>query len=416
MGRAAVRLIIFWLLLLTARVWAAPGDLATLPSAGVREGTTEVDPPQAASPEPSEPTPVLSPLPSSVADAPRIAAGLLHLPSLPAGFNTFDARWLSFVYHPSSRERVQPLIGQADAVRHELTERLGFPVLSQVRVEIARTPGEMATFAPPGAPYPDYAAGVAYSEIGLVLLSLTPVHPGTEQDLGEVFRHELSHVALHDALNGQPVPRWFNEGFAVLASGETSFVRMKTLMMATVGGSLIPLRDIERSFPSDETKAQVAYAEAVDVVRFLVRREDAHRFRALIAELRTGKAFDRAVLDAYGVELSTLELEWRDDASRRYSIWPMLLSGTFFWVIALGVFVWAWRRKKRRDKLTLQRWTREEALEDMQRARLALRSEAARVHIVLATGAEVPVEQLPPLLSEIEVPRVEHDGQWHTLH
>jgi hypothetical protein len=415
MGRAAVRLIIFVLLSLTAPVWAA-GDLAPAPSVGVREGTTEVDPPRATPPGPSEPAAAVAVLPSSVADAPRIGLGVLHLPPLPAGFNSFDGRWLRFVYHPSSRERVQPLIAQADAVRHELTERLGFPVLSEVRVEIARTPGEMATFAPSGAPYPDYAAGVAYSEIGLVLLSLTPVHANAEQDLGEVFRHELSHVALHDALNGQPVPRWFNEGFAVLASGETSFVRMKTLMMATVGGSLIPLRDIERSFPSDETKALVAYAEAVDVVRFLVRREDAHRFRALIAELRSGKAFDQAVLDAYGVELSTLELEWRDDASRRYSIWPMLLSGTFFWVIALGVFVWAWRRKKRRDKLTLQRWTREEAVEDLQRARLALRSDAARVHIVLATGAEVPLGQLARPMTEIEVPRVEHDGQWHTLH
>ena len=41
---------------------------------------------------------------------------------------------------------------------------------------------------------------------------------------------------------------------------------------------------------------------------------------------------------------------------------------------------------------------------------------AAGLHIVLATGAEVPVGQLPPPMSEIEVPRVEHDGQWHTLH
>jgi hypothetical protein len=418
MGRAVFRLITLVVLLLTAPVWAAPSDPSAQPSAAVREGTTQVDPPRAADPpdEPPELAPAVSVLPSSVPDAPRVAAGALHLPALPAGFNRFDGRWLTFVYHPSSRERVQPLIAQADAVRHELTDRLGYPVLSQVRIEIARAPGEMATFAPSGAPYPDYAAGVAYSEIGLVLLSLTPVHAGSEQDLGEVFRHELSHVALHDALNGQPVPRWFNEGFAVLASGETSFARMKTLMMATVGGSLIPLRDIERSFPSDETKALVAYAEAVDVVRFLVRREDAHRFRALITELRNGKAFDRAVLDAYGVELSTLELEWRDDASRRYSIWPILLSGSFFWVIALGIFVWGWRRKKRRDLVTLQRWTREEAVEDMQRARLALRSEAARVHIVLATGPEVPVGQLPPALGEIEVPRVEHDGQWHTLH
>ncbi|HEY0462563.1 MAG TPA: hypothetical protein VGC79_00060, partial [Polyangiaceae bacterium] len=126
--------------------------------------------------------------------------------------------------------------------------------------------------------------------------------------------------------------------------------------------------------------------------------------------------FDQAVLDAYAVDLATLELEWRDDASRRYTLVPILLSGTFFWVIALGVALWAWRRRKRRDKLTLQRWAREEAVEDLQRARLALRTEAARVHIVLAKGAGIPVAQLAASASEVEVPVVEHDGSWHTLH
>ncbi len=304
-------------------------------------------------------------------------------------------------------------------MKHELTQRLGFPVLSQVRVAIARTPGEMETFAPSGAPYPEYAAGVAYPELGLVLLTLTPVHAGSEQDLPEVFRHELAHVALNDALNGQAVPRWFNEGFAVFASGESSFKRMQTLAMSTVGGSLIPLHELDRAFPNDETKALVAYAEAQDVVRFLVRREDVHRFRSLITELREGKSFDRAIQDAYGEELSSIEFEWREDASRRYTIWIFLLSGSLVWVVALAVFVWAWRRRKRRDKLVLQRWAREEAAEDLLRARIAQRNEAARVHIVLtkspdASGA-MPA-QLAPNMSEVEVPTVEHDGTWHTLH
>jgi len=418
MGRAALRQIVLLLLLLCAPAWAAPGSAAPRAAVAVREGTTEVDPPRAGTAEePAEPAAAVSALPFSVADAPRLDAGVLRMPPLPAGFNTYGARWLTFVYPPSSRERIQPLVAQADAVRSELTERLGFPVLSEVRVEIARTPLEMTTLAPPGAPYPEYAAGVAYSELGLVLLTLAPVHPGSEQDLGQVFRHELAHVALNDALSGRPVPRWFNEGFAVFASGESAFVRMKTLSMATVGGSLIPLRELERSFPSDETKAQVAYAEAVDVLRFLVRREDAHRFRALISELRSGKPFDSAVLGAYGVDLSTLELEWRDDVSRRYTFWPILLSGTFLWVLALAVFVWGWRRRRRRDKLTLQRWAREEAMEDLQRARLAMRTEAARVHIVLAKASDAPAAQLAmPPPSEVEVPRVEHDGAWHTLH
>ena len=439
MGRAAARLISWCLLALLLLVAgsssAAPGDLVPPPPppSEIREGSTVVAPPRAGPSAPTEDAdatdtaPSTNELPSSVADAPRVGHGVLRMPPIPAGFNTYDAGWVRFVYHPSSLGRVQPLIAQAAAVRHDLSERLGFPVLSEVRVMIARTTGEMETFAPSGAPYPEYAAGVAYSDLGLVLLSLTPLHAGQEQDLGEVFRHELAHVALHDALNGQSVPRWFNEGFAVFASGESSFARMKTLSMSTVGGSLIPLHELERSFPNDETKAQVAYAEAVDVVRFLVRREDIHRFRTLITELREAKTFEQAVLDAYAVDLATLELEWRDDASRRYTFLPILLSGTFFWVIALGLAVWAWRRRKRRDKLVLQRWAREEAMEDLhrERARLALRNEAARVHIVLSRGNEVPVAQLAAAsasaaasaaASEVEVPVVEHDGSWHTLH
>jgi len=426
MGRLAARLFVWCLLplllLVAGSAFAVPSDLIPPPPppAEIREGHTELAAPRAgagSTEDAVDTAPTVSTLPSSVSDEPRVGRGVLRLPPIPAGFNSKDLGWIRFIYHPSSLERVQPLIDQAQAVRHDLTERLGFPVLSEVRVEIARTPGEMATFAPSGAPYPEYAAGVAYSELGLVLLSLAPIHAGQEQDLGEVFRHELAHVALHDALNGQSVPRWFNEGFAVFASGESSFARMKTLSMSTVGGSLIPLHELERSFPNDETKAQVAYAEAVDVVRFLVRREDIHRFRSLVTELREGKAFEQAVLDAYAVDLATLELEWRDDASRRYTFVPLLLSGTFFWVIALGLAVWAWRRRKRRDKLTLQKWAREEAVEDLQRARLALRTEAARVHIVLAKAAnEVPVAQLAASASEVEIPVVEHDGSWHTLH
>ncbi len=424
MGRAASRLILFLVLLFAAPVFGAPGDLvappAPPPAAEVREGQTVLNPPSpSARPvdDPADAGSAVTALPSSVADAPQAGAGTLHMPPLPAGFNTFDAGWIRFVYHPSSRERVQPLIAQAAAVRSELAERLGFPVLSEVRVMIARTPGEMETFAPSGAPYPAYAAGVAYSELGLVLLSLNPVHPGTEQDLGEVFRHELAHVALHDALDGRPVPRWFNEGFAVFASGESSFKRMQTLAMSTIGGSLIPLHDLERVFPDDETKALIAYAEAQDVVRFLVRREDVHRFRSLITELREGKTFEHAALDAYGEDLSTLEFEWREDASRRYTIWIFLLSGSFVWVIALGVFVWAWRRRKRRDKLVLQRWAREEAAEDVLRVHLAQRAEAARVHIVLTKNADMPATPMtPPGMAEVEIPIVEHDGSWHTLH
>lgn len=357
-------------------------------------------------------------------DAPRSHAGTLRLPGVPAGFNTYDGGWIKFVYHPSIRERVQPLIADAAATRTALTEWLGAPVLAEVRVVVARTPGEMAALAPPNAPYPDYAAGVAYPEIGLVLLTIKPVHPNSQQDLAEVFRHELAHVALEDAVGGRPVPRWFNEGFAVLASGETSFPRMRSLAAATISDNLLSLSQLERTFPMQEWEAEIAYAQAADVVRFLIRREEKHRFRGLISRLHDGESMDAALLNSYGAETATLETEWRNDVARRYTFYPVLFSGSIIWAGTLGLFAFGWHKKRRKAAATLARWEREEAAEDEARRRIALRADpsgpAPRVHIVLTRQSDEGAASVPPpalqRLPEIEVPKVEHDGQWHTLH
>ncbi|HVY30046.1 MAG TPA: peptidase MA family metallohydrolase [Polyangiaceae bacterium] len=410
-------LLLVWL----AAVWPQAAWSAPLAEeARVRTGTTELHDGA------SDGAAIVESRREAPADAPRSQAGQLRLPDVPAGFNTYDGGWIKFVYHPSIRERVQPLIADAPTVRTSLTEWVGQPVLSEVRVMVARTPGEMATLAPPNAPYPDYAAGVAYPEIGLVLLTVKPVHANVQQDLNEVFRHELAHVALEDAVAGRPIPRWFNEGFAVMASGETSFVRMSTLVNATFSGRLLSLAQLERTFPSNEDDAGVAYAQAADVVRFLVRRQELHRFRGLVSRLRDGETMDGALLNSYGEETTSLETEWRDDVTRRYAFFPALGSGSLVWAGTLGLFALGWRKKRKKAQATLARWRKEEAAEDEMRKRLALRVDTSgpspRVHIVLARNQadDSAPPSVPPAmlqkLPDVEVPKVEHDGQWHTLH
>jgi hypothetical protein len=403
------------LLLLAAFVLAlvtGGSAVAESPPAGmpVRIGVSTPAPP-APEPERAGPDPETHAPP---ADAPRIDSKLA-IPPPPAGFNTHDGGWIKFAYEPGLRERVQPLITQADAARAELVRRFGRPVLSKVTVYVARTPGEMASLAPEGAPFPRYAAGVAYSDIGFVLLTLHPVDPNSRHDLGEVFRHELAHVALHDAVDGRPVPRWFNEGVAVFVSGEGSVTRLQTLWTATVADELLPLGRLERTFPTDAVGVSVAYAQAADVVRFLIRRQDQQRFTGLVERVRKGQDFERALNDSYGLDLATLEFEWREDVARRYTFWPVIFSGTVIWVGAIGLFIWGWRRRKKRSGVTLARWGREEAAEDELRRRLR-EAEAGRVRIVFAREARSEVVDIKPRVEEIEVPRVEHEGGWHTLH
>jgi len=351
------------------------------------------------------------------ADAPRMPDRDAERPSPPAGFNRYDAGWIHFAYPPEVRERIQVLIDRADGAREGLIARLGTPVLRHLYVRIARTPGEMATLAPPGTTYPKYAAAVAYPDLDLVLLTLQPLYPNDHHDIVEAFVHEMAHVALHDAVRGHPVPLWFNEGFAVFASGESSIVRLQTLWTATLAGTLIPLTRLESAFPRDPQTASIAYAEAADVVRYLVRTEDRYRFDGLVSRLSKGVDFGAALAGAYGIDLANLESEWRADLGRRYTFWPVLASTSVLWFGIVGLCFWAIRRRKFHNQAILERWRKEEAEQaDLPSVRQSS-NVTPRVHIVLA-GVSQRRSGPPPVLGvpESEVPKVVHDGQLHTLH
>ena len=58
----------------------------------------------------------------------------------------------------------------------------------------------MAKLAPTGAPPPAYAVGVAYPALRLILLSMVTPDKWLPPDLDAVYTHELSHVALHEAV------------------------------------------------------------------------------------------------------------------------------------------------------------------------------------------------------------------------
>ncbi len=346
------------------------------------------------------------------------AAGALERPPVPSDYSTYDGGWIRMAYHPSLAARAQVLREEAEKVRLELQQFLGRPVLQDVDVRIGRTAGEMETLAPKGAGFPRYAAGVAFSELGLVLLTAAPRYPGAHHDLSEVFRHELAHIALHDAVSRENVPRWFNEGFAIHASHEAETSRMQALWTATLSGNLIPFKQITRSFPADGQTASIAYAQAADMVRFLMRGGEEHRFQALIRRVETGQTFDQALFDAYATDMFSLEKGWREDVARRYTFWPVLFGGSLIWVAGFGLLIFGYTKRRKRAAAKMARWAREEAIEDAQRQwAQALLARSGRVRVVVSesgSGAEES-KQNGTVISQ-PVPSIEHEGQRHTLH
>lgn len=323
------------------------------------------------------------------------------LPPTPASYEVQHLGWWTIEYPAAVRDRVRPLVENANQWKAGLVADFGQDVLTEpVLVRVGRTWEDMATLVPRELGVLPYAAGETYMPTRLVLLSLTEPVGGGATDLETTFHHELAHVALYDAVGGRHVPLWFNEGLAVHESGEHPVQRMKVLWDATLFRQLLPLGDLDRRFPMHQDDVSIAYAESADVVRFLLRGKDRLRFVSLIERVRDGAPFDHALADAYGTDVRKLEFQWREDCAKRNTFAPMLASGSFVWVLAFGAMVLGYRRRRRDAQATLARWEKEEQLE----------AKVAKP----AVDDEAPFTDPARVLAGL--PKIEHDGGWHTLH
>jgi Peptidase MA superfamily len=348
-----------------------------------------------------ESAPNLLPRDVSVVVQPEAA----KLPPIPGDFQRLEHGWITLELPSSLRDRGDALLREADDFRARLSEDFGQPALDGLVVRIARTPEQMAELAPESAPPPPYAAGVAYPSLHLVLLAMQAPQTWDAPDLPELLQHELTHVALTDAVAGHHVPRWFDEGLAIHESGEVPWARTKTLWDATLAKRLLPLSYLDKGFPADSYEVNEAYAESADFVRFLMRDTDRARFGSLLQRMRAGVPFDRTLEDAYGADVRKLEYEWREELGRRFGVIPMVTGGGLLWVLVMGLAGAAWLKKRRRARAKLAEWAREEAAMDS-----VLASSSAATE-----GAVGPAEHdVPPRMPSIPV--VEHDGRWHTLH
>jgi hypothetical protein len=262
---------------------------------------------------------------------------------------------------------------------------------------------------------------VAFPAEGLILVSLTEPQSFLHPAVSRVLVHELAHVALHRAVLGKDLPRWLSEGYAIDRAGERSLARVRTLWDGALQGRLLGIRQLSREFPEQPAEVDLAYTQAADLAGWLLDRDaDGARFRKLLDRIRNGASFEQAVHGAYGMDLDTLEQNWRTAIASRFGRWPTLLSGlTVVWAAAALLLVVAYVRVRRRHERTLQRWESEEAVLDV--------PQAAPAH---AAGPPQPPQ--PPFSRtpaddvldawgdqqrrEPGVPTVVHDGRSYTLH
>ena len=212
---------------------------------------------------------------------------------------------------------------------------------------------------------PTWVSGVAHSPSGEIAISMHDPD-GSRSDLETLLRHELVHVALHRATGGAELPRWFHEGVAESLANEIDLMRAEALAGAVFGRGVPALDNIEAEFRGDARQASVAYAAARDFATWLRYPDpDEAHFRQLLSQLRNGREFEQAFVDAYGIPLEELDRQWRTGLFGRFVWFPLLGSGSLPFLLLGPAVAYAWVRRR---KQLAAGWARLEAEDRAERA------------------------------------------------
>jgi hypothetical protein len=150
-------------------------------------------------------------------------------------------------------------------------------------------------------------------EGGRVLGRRMDLHCDDPGMLGAVLPHETTHVVLAGNFGDHPVPRWVDEGIAVLSEPREKIDRhLRNLPRHRQQGELFPLRQLIQmsDYPPEPHRVGAFYAESVSVVDFLSRQRGPEVFTQFIREgMQSG--FERAVQKYYGCRsFEDLESQW----------------------------------------------------------------------------------------------------------
>jgi len=189
---------------------------------------------------------------------------------------------------------------------------------------------------------PGWGAGAAFPGGRTIVL---------RADAGDVvgtLRHELAHMALHQAVHGR-LPLWFDEGYATVASGQWDFYDRLGVNLAVARGATPGLRELDAQLRASQLSADAAYALAATAVLELARRNPAGTLAPLFNRLEAGEDFGGAVLATTGLSIDRFDESWRRAVRMRFGLVTWTL-GTGLWVGMAVLLALGYEARRRRDR------------------------------------------------------------------
>ena len=257
-----------------------------------------------------------------------------------------DRGRFTIIYFPADQPLARGLIDRALASD-------SFPGLPRPRqhVLIAIAPDERRFREWIGPSAPEWGAAVAFPESRRIVMQGRAA--GSDAgDPAEVLRHELAHLALHEALGDLP-PRWFDEGYASYAARELERNEVLAANFALALRGMPSFDELDERFTGGSGAAQAAYALAYRAVDDLASLDRQRGLALVFARWKETGSLDRALRAALGITLAGFERDWQQRTRRRYGglalFSDLTLAGLFVLVIITPLYL----ARRKRDRLRM---------------------------------------------------------------
>jgi len=247
-------------------------------------------------------------------------------------------------YAPGMERFARKIMAQAPKAKKALEKNLGFNFQEPITIVISSSDENFKTLQ--AGKVAEWASAVASPEQRTIFLK--PIPRISSEDFSTIFRHELAHIFIYHRLGKQRVPLWFEEGMAVLWSGEFSFTRLEVLAQIGLSGRYLSFSELERGFPAQRELAQIAYLQSEDFTSYLIDQLGEDKFIKFLDQLSQGEDFYFALSQISGKDFSELEKDWFKRVRLRYGLSAILTGSGSLWFFITLLFLLAYLKKRKR--------------------------------------------------------------------
>ncbi len=215
-----------------------------------------------------------------------------------------------------------------------------------------------------GGHFPDWGAGCAIPERNTIIVLSPSLYPH-RVSLPEVMRHELAHLYLHNLVGWARLPRWMDEGLAMLIGHQWRFGDDWVVGRAVLMGEALPLRQIDGLNRFAEGKARLAYNQSYLAMTFFLDEYGWESFLLFIHKLRSHNKLDPAFMVAVGLDYNGFQREYSRFLESKYNWAALFADSALFWMGLVFLLILLYLYKRHRMKKKVEEWERAAPAEDI---------------------------------------------------